>query len=86
MSGPLAGTGGKPLLGREGSDKRYVGRVIIELYEGPHIASDMDGLVMSISPAIGSNLSQQELLSRIAVALPSRAASRAKANPEAAGQ
>lgn len=84
MSNPLEGTSGKPVLGREGPDKHYVGRVIIELFEGPHIESDADGFVMNISPALGSSLSQQELLNRIAVALPRRAAMRERTNPEKA--
>lgn len=33
MSNPLAGTGGKPILGREGPDNHFVGGVIIELFE-----------------------------------------------------
>ncbi|MGB8345307.1 MAG: hypothetical protein WCD86_10515 [Ktedonobacteraceae bacterium] len=84
MSNPLAGPSVKPILGREGSDHHFVGRVIIELFEGPHIASDADGFVISISPALGSNLSQQELLNRIAAALPRRAAMRERTNPEKA--
>lgn len=84
MSNPLAGMCRKPILGREGPDSHFIGRVIIELFEGSHIRSDADGFVMSINPAIGSNLSQQELLNRIAAALPARAAMREKANPEKA--
>ena len=76
MSGPLAGFGGKPILGKERPDHHFIGRVVIELYEGSSITSDANGLVMSINPAIGSSLSQGELLQRIAAALPARVAMR----------
>lgn len=82
MSDSLTGMGGKPMLGREGPDKHFVGRVIIELFEGPNIDSDAHGFVMSISPALTSSLSQQELLKRIAAALPDRVALRERTNPE----
>lgn len=72
MAHPLTGTAGKPLISKETSDTRFVGRVIIELYEGPHIESDADGFALVISPAIGSGISQHELLKRIAAALPAR--------------
>lgn len=72
------------VFGRGIPTQHFVGGVIVELFESPHIESDADGFVMSINPAIGSNLSQQELLNRIAAALPARAAMREKANPEKA--
>lgn len=79
---PLAGTGGKPLIGKESPGHRYVGRVIVELYEGPDIRSDADGLVMIISPSLTSSLSQQDLLKRIAAALPGRVALRERTQVE----
>ena len=72
MSNPLAGTGGKPILGTETPNKHFVGRVVIELFEGQHLESDADGLVLSISPGLGMNLASEELLKRIATALPAR--------------
>jgi hypothetical protein len=74
MSGPLAGFGGKPILGSEDNEKRYIGRIVIELYESPGIRSDGDGLVFSISPAEKVDISQDALLRRFAAALPARVA------------
>lgn len=79
MSGPLAGFGGKPILSKETPDRRFIGRIIVELYEGPNTPSDAHGLVLSISPARGSNISQDDLLKRIATALPVRVSIRKKA-------
>lgn len=72
MSSPLAGTGGKPLIGVETPDSHFVGRVIIELFEGPYITSDTNGLHLSISPGLESDIDSEELLKRIAAALPLR--------------
>lgn len=69
MPSPLAGKGGIPILGKEDSDKHFVGRVVLDLFEGPKIRNDAAGLAMVIGPAITSNLSQQDLLKRIATAL-----------------
>ena len=74
MAGPLAGWGGKPILGIESDEQRYVGRIVIELYEGSGITSDANGLVFSVSPALRANISQHELLKRFAAALPARVA------------
>lgn len=72
MSHPLAGTGGKPLIGRETSTQHFVGRVIIELFEGSGILSDANGLLFIISPGLDANIDSEELLKRIAAALPLR--------------
>jgi len=72
MSNPLAGTGGKPIIGTESPSKHFVGRVVIELFEGQHLESDADGLVLSISPGLGTAIDQEALLKRIAAALPAR--------------
>lgn len=72
MSSPLANWGGKPILGGESPDNHYVGRIVIELYEGPHITSDTNGLVFSVSPGAEIDITQYELLKRVAVALPAR--------------
>ncbi|MHB8600243.1 MAG: hypothetical protein ACYDER_25960 [Ktedonobacteraceae bacterium] len=74
MAGPLAGWGGKPLLDKESDGHRFVGRLIIELYEGPDVTSDANGLVFSVSPSIEATISQHELLKRFAAALPARVA------------
>lgn len=72
MSSPLAGTGGKPIIGVESPTMHFVGRVIIELFEGPGVTSDANGLVLSISPGLGTAIDQEALLKRIAAALPAR--------------
>ena len=71
MSSPLAGWGGMPILGGEGPDNHFVGRLVIELYEGPH-TSDTNGLVFSVSPGAEVDITQYELLKRFAAALPAR--------------
>jgi hypothetical protein len=81
MSGPFSGLGGKPVIGQETSDHRFVGRVVIELFEGQHIDSDADGLALIINPAPGSGLSQRDLLKRISDALPGRVALFEKSPP-----
>lgn len=72
MSSPLAGTGGKPLIGRETPTHRFIGRVIVELFEGPEIFSDANGLCFIISPGLDADVDDEELLKRIAAALPLR--------------
>jgi hypothetical protein len=72
-AGPLANWEGKPFVGRADSDKTYVGRIIVELYEGPHITSDANGLVLNVSPAIDSTITHEALLKRVAAAFPARA-------------
>lgn len=81
MAGPLAGFEGKPMLSSERPGKRFIGRIIVELYEGSYIEDDAHGLVMSLNPAIGVDISQGELLKRIAAALPGRATIREKSKP-----
>lgn len=73
ITGPLADWVGKPFVGRESSDNTFVGRLIAELYEGPHISSDVIGLVLNVSPATGSTMTHEALLKRIAAAFPARA-------------
>lgn len=72
MSNPLAGTGGKPLIGRETPTQHFVGRVIVELFEGPDITSDANGLVFSIGAGLDADIDDEELLRRISAALPLR--------------
>ena len=71
MAGPLAGWGGKPILGKESDGQHYIGRIVIELYEN---TSDANGLVFSVSPAFGEAITPYELLKRFAAALPDRVA------------
>ncbi len=72
MSSPLAGMGGKPIIGVETPGVHFVGRVVIELFEGSGITSDANGLMFIINPGLGSGIDSEELLKRIAAALPGR--------------
>jgi hypothetical protein len=72
MSSPLAGTGGKPIIGVETPGMHFVGCVVIELFEGSSIISDGNGLVLSINPGIGTGIDPEDLLKRIAAALSAR--------------
>jgi hypothetical protein len=81
MAGPFAGFGGKPIIGKEGPNQHFVGRVVVELFEGPGIESDAHGLALIINPSLESTLSQHDLLKRIAAALPGRIVINEKANP-----
>lgn len=82
MSNPLQGTAGKPLVGVPGPNDVFVGRIIIELFEDPHktvdanerIADDAKGIALIVSPGLDSNVTQEELLRRLALAFPVRAA------------
>lgn len=66
---PLQNYYGKPLIGEAGPSMKYVGRLIIELYEQPY-SSDANSLVLAFDPAPGE--SQGDLVKRIAAALPER--------------
>lgn len=69
-SHPLAGWGGKPIVGKESEDTHFVGRIVLELFEGPHIASDANGIAFIINPAIGTHIDSEALVKRIAAAFP----------------
>jgi hypothetical protein len=66
---PLQNHYGKPLIGVVFPSMKYVGRLIIELYEQPG-SSDANSLVLGMDPAPGE--SQADLVKRIAAALPER--------------
>ncbi len=68
---PLAGFHGQPLVSDGGADSHYVGRVILELWEGPS-QNDANGLAYAVDPAVGAD--SAHLLTRIANALPLRLA------------
>ena len=70
---PLENLYGKPMISQENPDTRYLGRVIIELYESPG-ASDAAGLAYTIDPASGTNIDEKTLIKRIADALSLRIA------------
>lgn len=67
---PLAGWGGKPIVGSESEDTHFVGRIVLELFEGPHITSDANGLAFIINPGIGTDIDSEALVKRIADAFP----------------
>lgn len=79
---PLAGVGGKPLIGVPSSNQAFVGRIIIELFENSQsdveqsrqAEADASGLVLSVNPGLGTNITKAELLQRLAAAFPLRAA------------
>lgn len=49
---PLKGFHGKPIVGEEiPGETRYLGRIIVELYEAPDISSDANGLAFTVDPA-----------------------------------
>lgn len=70
---PLENFYGKPLISQELSGTKYLGRLVIELYESPG-ASDADGLAYTIDPAHNVNIDEKTLLKRIVDALPLRVA------------
>lgn len=80
---PLAGTGGKPLVGVLRPNQTFVGRIIIELFEDAQgekvtdvnvqAAVDANGIALSVSPGLGSNTTKAELLQRLAISFPIRA-------------
>jgi hypothetical protein len=80
---PLAGTAGIPLVGVPRSGKTFVGRIIIELFEDSQTGRDADanrqaaidanGLALSVSTGLGTDITRAELLQRIAAAFPIRA-------------
>jgi hypothetical protein len=72
MSSPLAESSGKPIIGAETPGMHFVGRAVIELYEGSGIMSDANGLMFIIIPGLGSGIDAEALIKRIAAALPAR--------------
>src|SRR5215831_3398799 len=49
---PLKGFYGKPIVGEEiPGENRYLGRIIVELYESLLISSDANGLAFTVDPA-----------------------------------
>jgi len=78
---PLKGFYGKPIVGEEiPGENRYLGRIIVELYESPLISSDANGLAFTTDPAHQAGISAAELLERIAAALPVRVAKEKREN------
>lgn len=72
FSDPLAEYHGKPLVGVSSSHSRYLGRVVVELYESPLHDSASDGLVFSADLGLNVGIDYNELLRRVAAALPRR--------------
>lgn len=79
---PLAGVGGKPLIGVPSSNQIFVGRIIIELFENTQstveqskqVEADASSIALSVSPGLGTNTTKTELLQRLAASFPLRAA------------
>jgi len=78
---PLAGMGGKPLVGIPTSNQTFVGRIIIELFENSQasadangkVVADASGMALSVSLGLGSSTTKAELVQRISAAFPVRA-------------
>jgi len=73
--GPLANHK-QPIIGEDHPDDRYLGRVVVELYETSSlqtVQADMDNLRYSSDPTNG--LTERELVQRIVAAFPLRAKS-----------
>lgn len=66
---PLANNIGRPILGQQGANATYVGRVIIELWEHGDGLDDSYHITASIDAVNGD---EKTLLKRIATALPAR--------------
>jgi hypothetical protein len=76
---PLASVYGKPMIGVETPGLRFLGRVIIELYESTDRPEPDDrNIVCSIDKAEGVNISSKTLLQRIATAFATRVAKTTK--------
>jgi hypothetical protein len=63
---PLASYEGKPILGQHGSSQRYVGRVVVELWETEQSVDDSQRIVFTADAADGNH---SALLRRVAPAL-----------------
>jgi hypothetical protein len=67
---PLLPYRGRPVISA-GSAGRYIGRVVIELWESESEPNDVNGLAFTTDTVQGD---QQTLLQRVAAALPARLA------------
>ncbi|QBD82612.1 hypothetical protein EPA93_44270 [Ktedonosporobacter rubrisoli] len=76
---PLASVHGKPMIGMEMPGLRYLGRVIIELYETTDkVEPDDRNLVTSVDTAQDVNISSKTLLQRVASAISTQVAKTTK--------
>lgn len=64
---PLAQIHGKPMISDASSSRRYLGRIMIELYESEGHADDQM-LAYTVDPALEAGLSHDTLAKRIAQA------------------
>lgn len=70
-SDPLAAHYGKPIVSGASTHVRYLGRVVIELYESEGITDEM-GLAYTIDPASDAGLDAATLAKRISEAFVTR--------------
>lgn len=76
VADPLQSHNGKPMISGLGSDSRYIGRVVIELWESPETtasatspaAIDASHLGLLIDPV--GQVNGNDLMQRVAAALP----------------
>lgn len=69
MGDPLSGYRGEPILGKQGPNARYLGRVIVELWEINSTKNDSYNIAISAGAVDEDN---STLIERIAAALSSR--------------
>ncbi len=68
-SDPLANHIGMPILGQQGPNAQFVGRVIVELWENNDGKDDSYHIAFSVDAVSGD---EKALLKRVAAALPAR--------------
>jgi len=88
VADPLAAYAGRPIISGAVSNRKYIGRVIVELWElvpqsgqtSPVVIDDVDGIAISAdaTPSATASGDHATLLDRVAAALPQRVA---KGNP-----
>ncbi|HLG64911.1 MAG TPA: hypothetical protein VKY19_23425 [Ktedonosporobacter sp.] len=74
VADPLTAFHGKPLVGVASQEHRYMGRIVIEVYESDQYASVADSLAFTVDLAEGVGIDHQELMVRVAQGFPERIA------------
>lgn len=74
LADPLTAFHGKPLVGVASQENRYLGRIVIEVYESDQHASVADGLAFTVDLADGVGIDHQALMARVAQGFPERIA------------
>jgi hypothetical protein len=69
MGDPLSGYQGRPILGQQGPNAKYLGRVIVELWETNSTTNDSNNIAVSAGAVDEDNAT---FIERIAAALSER--------------